>query len=376
MRWRDKLLFATLAGCASMLACRTAPASRPSPLPELKAADSFAQGIASFDAGNLEQARELFAKALAKDPKLVNAQYNLGLIAEREGDFRRAQASYEAALEIDPRHRPSILNLGRIYRSNEDYPKAIALHERAVQMAEDAPDAAMLNSLAATYRLAKKYSEAEATIQKILGQDANNLDAYKTLILVYYDQGRLRLAELVAENAKRISDRDPGIYNNLGMVYLGMGELQLAAGEFRKALAIDPKFPVAYSNLGALALSYRDYSGAESFLAKAISLEPGSYRNHLYYAYALDGQKAKDIKKAQVAGLEFEKALALRDQDALATCGAGWAYAADPQSASKALRFLRACRDQKSTSAQDRRKIEAKIANLPAGNGGDGRRGK
>jgi len=387
MRWRNKLLSAALGGCALVLACKTAPPPRPAPSmvaapvasPEPSAANFFAQAIASFDAGNLKQARELFSKALAKEPKLVNAQYNLGLIAEQEGDFKLAQASYEAAMEIDPHHRPSVLNLGRIYRSKEDYSKAIALYERALQEEEGAPDLAILNNLAATYRLAKKYSPAEATIQKILGRDANNLDAYKTLILVYYDQGRMRLAELVAANAKRISDRDPGIYNNLGMVYLGMDEPQLAATEFRKALALDEKFSVAYSNLGALALTYRDYPGAESYLAKAISLEPGSYQNHLYYAYALDGQKAKDAKKAQIAGLEFEKALALRDQDASATCGAGWAYAADPQSASKALRFLQACRNQKSTSAQDRRKIEARIANLTtanSGSGGDGRVGK
>jgi len=387
MRCRDKLLSVALGGCALVVACKTAPPPRPVPSivtapdssPEPSAADLFAQGIASFDAGNFKQARELFSKALAKEPKLVNAQYNLGLIAEQEGDFKRAQASYEAAMEIDPHHRPSVLNLGRIYRSKEDYSKAIALYERALEEEEGAPDLAILNNLAATYRLAKKYSPAEATIQKILGQDAHNLDAYKTLILVYYDQGRMRLAELVAANAKRISDRDPGIFNNLGMVYLGMDEQQLAATEFRKALAIDDKFSVAYSNLGALALTYRDYPGAESYLAKAIALEPGSYQNHLYYAYALDGQKAKDGKKAQIAGLEFEKALALREQDAPATCGAGWAYAADPQSASKALRFLQACRNQKSTSAQDRRKIEARIANLTtanSGSGGDGRVGK
>src|SRR5262249_44705282 len=99
---------------------------------------------------------------------------------------------------------------------------------------------------------------------------------------------------------------------------------------------------------------------------KAVSLDPGSYRNHLYYAYALDGQKSKDATKAQSAGVEFEKALALRDQDALATCGAGWAYAAAPSSVSKAIRFLQACRDQKSTSAQDRQNINAKLTNLSA----------
>jgi len=368
-------------GWISLLGCKTGPAARPTPaadaapaiLPDSTESKLFAAGIAAFDGGNLGRARELFGQALATNPKMVNAQYNLGLIAEREGNVRQAQAAYEAALEIDSRHHPTILNLGRIYRLNDDYAKAIALYERVGQETQGPPDLALLNNLAATYRLAKNYSAAEATIQRILAQDPNNLDAYKTLILLYYDQGRLRLAELVAANAKRISNRDPGIYNNLGMVYLSMDEPQLAATEFRKALEIDAGFAVAYSNLGALSLAYRDYPGAEGYLAKAVSLDPGSYRNHLYYAYALDGQKAKDARKAQNAGAEFEKALALREQDALATCGAGWAYAADPSSVEKAVRFLQRCRDQKSTSSQDRRNIDAKLTNLtsPAGAGPD-----
>ena len=347
MSFSRRFICLLASGWVSFLGCKTAPPPRPTQAavaapasaPEPAVSRLFADGIAAFDAGKLSRARELFAEALAQNPRMVNAQYNLGLIAEREGNLREAQAAYEAALEIDPQHRPTILNLGRIYRLNDEYAKAIALYERVVQEAKEPPDLVLLNNLAATYRLAKKYSEAEATIQRILGQDPNNLDAYKTLILLYYDQGRLRLAELVAANAKRISSRDPGIYNNLGMVYLGMDEPQLAATEFRKALEIDGAFAVAYSNLGALSLAYRDYPGAEGYLAKAVSLDPGSYRNHLYYAYALDGQKVKDASKAQSAGAEFEKALALRDQDALATCGAGWAYAADPSSVDKAVRF-------------------------------------
>ena len=380
MSFPRRLTWLLASGWMSFLACKTAAPPGQTPptvaaeasLPDPTTSKLFADGIAAFDAGNLGDARKLFGQALRRNPKMVNAQYNLGLIAERQGDFRQAQAAYEAALEIDSRHRPTILNLGRIYRLNDEYAKAIALYERAVQEAQGNPDPALLNNLAATYRLAKRYPEAEATLQKILGQDPKNLDAYKTLILLYYDQGRLRLAELVAGNAKRISDRDPGIHNNLGMVYLGMDEPQLAATEFHKALEIDADFAVAYSNLGALSLAYRDYPGAEGYLAKAVFLDPGSYRNHLYYAYSLDGQKAKDASKAQSAGAEFEKALALRGQDALATCGAGWAYAADPSSVSKAIRFLQACRDQKSTSPQDRRNIEAKLVNLSsrAGVGG------
>src|SRR5262249_1934201 len=98
------------AGWVSFLGCRSAPPPRPTepvigaPVsqPEPAAAKPFADGIAAFEAGNLGVARELFAQALVRSPRMVNAQYNLGLIAEREGDFRRAQRAYEAALEIDP----------------------------------------------------------------------------------------------------------------------------------------------------------------------------------------------------------------------------------------------------------------------------------
>src|SRR5262249_60277024 len=130
-----------------------------------------------------------------------NAQYNLGLIAEREGNVRQAQAAYEAALEIDSRHHPTILNLGRIYRLNDDYAKAIALYERVGQETQGPPDLALLNNLAATYRLAQNYSGPEATLQKILGQGPNNLHAYKTLILLHHAHVTLPFAEPVCHNA-------------------------------------------------------------------------------------------------------------------------------------------------------------------------------
>src|SRR5262245_20329966 len=48
-----------------------------------KAEDHFADGLKAFDAAKYEEAETKFSKALSMAPQMVNAQYNLGVVAER-----------------------------------------------------------------------------------------------------------------------------------------------------------------------------------------------------------------------------------------------------------------------------------------------------
>ena len=84
-----RLTWLLASGWMLLLGCKTAAPSGPTSgavaaeasVPE--ASKLFADGIAAFDAGNLSNARKLFGQALSKNPKMVKAQYNLGLVAER-----------------------------------------------------------------------------------------------------------------------------------------------------------------------------------------------------------------------------------------------------------------------------------------------------
>ncbi len=331
---------------------------------ERRSADVFAEAVAAFDAGKYDEAASGFVRALELSPDDVNAQYNLGVIAEHQRDLGRAQEAYEAAHRLDPGHVPTLLNLGLVYRRQGQLERAVALYEKVLTAPGKEHDVALLNNLTTAYRLAKSYPKAEATARKVLSRNPDNAEAHKNLALIYFDQGNFRLAELVGITARKLNDKDPGIHNNLGLVYLKMNDRTRALAAFRKAVSLDDAFVPGHLNIGALALAHRDYETAARSFAKVVALDPSSYEAHLYYAYALDGAKARDSKKGIEAGAAYEKALALRTDDAEAVCGAGWAYGADREGWDKAVPFLERCKGL--SAPEDQQKIEARLKTIAA----------
>ncbi len=348
----------------------SAPVPAPQPAPESPkepaTRELFAQAVVAFEASDYAKAEEGFRKVVEKAPRSLNAQFNLGVIAERQGRPTDAQAAYEKVRSLDPGHVPTLLNLGRLYRVQEKYAEAIALYEAGLKAPGREHEASLLNNLTVAYRLAGKHERAEATARRVLARHPDDAAAYKNLALVYYDQGKYRLAELVLANARKLDEKDPGIYNNLGMIYLKLEERDRAIAQFQKAVSLDERFAPGYLNLGAMALAWRDYAGAERSFAKAVELEPGSPDSWLYYAYALDGQKGRDPQKGLKAGEAFEKVLTMRAEQPEALCGAGWAYAIERTGWDKAVGFLQRCKDLGTTSAQDKQMIEAKLQGLEA----------
>lgn len=326
----------------------------------------FADSVKSFDAGKLDEAREGFAKVAARVPGNATVQYNLGVIAERQGKLTDAAGYYEAAHKLDAKHKPTLLNLGRVYRLQDKFDASIALYEGALKDPANEYDVEINNNLTVAYRLAKKYAQAEATARKVLARTKDNADAYKNLSLIYFDQGNYRLAEFISANAKKLDDKDPGVYNNLGLIYLKLDERRAALGQFQKAVSLNKDFAPSLFNIGAMALSYRDYDGAEKVLSRATELNQNSYEGFLAYAWALDGQKGRDAKKGLKAGDMFERVLAIKSDQNDAVCGAGWAYAADKAGWDKALGYLEKCKALSTTSATDQQLIDSKLKGIVA----------
>jgi Flp pilus assembly protein TadD len=363
-------------GCRTVQARNPIAAARPAPVGsppasevparlEAKSADQlFAEATSAYESGRDEDARSLFTQVLERAPTMVNAQYNLGVIAERHGEMEQARAAYQAALKIEPSHAPSALNLGRICLSNGELDQAIELLEASIRQPTKEYELPLLNNLAAAYRMAHKYGKAEATSRAVLRKRTDDVDALKNLALVYYEEGRHRLAQLVGVTAEKIAPNDPGIHNDLGLVYLKLDQRARAREEFRRSLALEPRFASAHRNLGALALAYRDYPTAQKSFAELVSLEPRSYEAHLGFGYALQGQLVRDPSKARAAASEFEKALALKPDNTDAICGAGWSYSEDRENWNKAVAYLDKCGSSPATVASERRDAKARQEKL------------
>jgi tetratricopeptide (TPR) repeat protein len=391
MNWFRSFLAGSLAFTA---ACASGPQTKPSVLPEVPApaaptagqaqatpratpsqprdsaprdggaTELFAAALQAYEAGDLDGARQGFEKALAREPRLLNAQFNLGVIAERQGREDDARGAYEKVLLLEPGHVPSAVNLAVLHREQGRAEEAIALLEKALKAPGREHDASLLNSLSITYRVAGKLSESEVAARRVLARHKDNPEAYKNLAQVAYAREQYRLAELLAGTARKHAENDPSIYNLLGMVYLKLEDRPRALAQFQKAVSLDDRFAPGYLNLGAMALSYRDYAGAERSFTRVTELEPDSADARLYLAWALDGQKGTDPKKGVAAGEAFEKVLAARADLPEAVCGAGWAYAADRSGWEKAIAFLDRCKGLGSTTEQDKQLITAKVNGL------------
>src|SRR5258705_471491 len=115
--------------------------------------------------------------------------------------------------------------------------------------------------------LKKQYPKAVDTVRKLLMRDQRNVDAYKNLALVYYDQKKYKLAQTILGNAQKLAEasgkKDPDISVNLGMIQIALGDNGKAMAAFKQAVEIDPGHIVANYNIGSLELEHRDYGLAE-----------------------------------------------------------------------------------------------------------------
>ncbi|KKL71137.1 hypothetical protein LCGC14_2097910, partial [marine sediment metagenome] len=89
------------------------------------AENHFNQGVANYEAGNLEQALADYTKALELDPDFVLAYHNRGLAYANLGDLEQAIADYTKALELDQTLVRAYINRGAAYQKSGDLEQAI-----------------------------------------------------------------------------------------------------------------------------------------------------------------------------------------------------------------------------------------------------------
>jgi len=116
--------------------------------------------IAPFNLGNIHLARTHYAEAslayrqaLARDPKFVEARYNLSLAYEATGEPKRAATELRRVIEHDASYADALFNLARLQMKEGELAAAKALYEQ--YLALDPP-----SEWAATARKAITYCSA------------------------------------------------------------------------------------------------------------------------------------------------------------------------------------------------------------------------
>ncbi len=205
-----------------------------------------------------------FRAAADADPQLAEAIYNLGVLADRQGKTKEAVSLYKEALAKKPTLRQAAENLGVIAQNNGDEQGATRIYTDILNAYPD--DASSRARLA---ELARRRGELDRAIElsrEALFRDPKTLQAYKTMMQVYYEQKQFSMARLIALRASKLTDTDPDIPYTLGLMNMAEKDPVKARANFKRAVEVQPKYLSAHYQLCQMAFEKEDYQGAEEHL--------------------------------------------------------------------------------------------------------------
>jgi hypothetical protein len=128
---------------------------------------TFEAAVAAHQAGRLDEALELYDRAVARGERRAGALTNIGVILRRRKQFAAAAAAHRKALELEP-DDPGILgNLGNALKDDGRFEEAIAIKRRVIELTGETADS--LHSLGIALRDAGLLDEADAVFAKALG---------------------------------------------------------------------------------------------------------------------------------------------------------------------------------------------------------------
>ena len=247
----------------------------------------IAEGNRAEDNGRIEQARDLYRRAVAAAPDYARGHVNLGIALEALGDADAAAASHQAALAADPSDPYANYNLAKLRLAAGAPAEANQLVARALEGHPDFREALVLQGYILS--LLGRARESLAPFESALAQHAD----FGTLF--HYAQAlraldRLPAAASALERALELEPRNVDARAALADVLAAQGDAAGSAGALKLVLAERPAWPDALYNYGCMLRKLRRLPEAEAAFRRAIAEQPLHARAYQMLGAVLLGQ--------------------------------------------------------------------------------------
>jgi len=248
---------------------------------------------------------DLLKRALALNNGLIEAWFDLAILADVQGKPTEARQHLDKVFQLDPNYAN-----GRALRGTWMLREGMAAEARAefdAALAADPYNPIANNALAEEALGAGRFDEAIRFARLSLLIDSDNMNSYSVIAEAYRRQEQTNLAKLVCYNALSMNPKAALIYNTLGLIFLSEDEVKDAIVQFEKAVEFRPDFIEARLNLGAIMLNYNDFSGALGHFEAVIAKDPDNVDALLSKAVAQRG-----LARFDEAGAGYERVLTLK----------------------------------------------------------------
>ncbi|MCG5075020.1 tetratricopeptide repeat protein [Paraburkholderia tagetis] len=217
-------------------------------------------------------ARALIERALAlrEDPNFL---VSLGLTYDAASETQGAFAALERALAINPDFSIALNNLANLYAGQGDFPRALAAFERALALT---PEYASAHYNYGSALLASgDAARAEAPLRRAVALDAGSVNAWNNLANVLIALQRTGEAQAVLEHARTLAPESANVLTNLGCLLRASGRHAEAQAALERALALAPHDASTWNNLGNVLVDLFRIDEARACFTRALELRPG-----------------------------------------------------------------------------------------------------
>ncbi len=220
------------------------------------------------------EAEQLFLRAIAAGPDLVDAHFNLGNLYRRLGRTRDAITAYEDALRIAPDAPAPLVNLGLAVSDEGNWARAVECFARAATVAPHLPDALLYlgDALARVGRV----PEAVLALRESVARFPDAPRGHYNLGIHLAAAGATEEATAAFEHALHLQPDYAEAHNALGVALETAGRTDDAQREYQEALRLKPNLADAWANVGASLGEQGRCAEAVGALWKALELAPNA----------------------------------------------------------------------------------------------------
>lgn len=268
----------------------------------------------AWNEGACRSSADKFIAVVREHPRMVEAQFMVGLSFHRCNMLNDAEKAYQAAVGIKNNHGQSLSNLGELYyragkvtEARTYWDSAIKANGKLVAARNNVASMELeqMRKLGAGTPEWKKLEEdARFNLSNVLGVDSENVKAYTLYGLVYMEgwqknKNRLDLAKLLLDEAQKRDAKYAQLQNAYGLYFMHRSALSEALQHFQAAVAADPKFVEARMNVGLTTLGFRKYDVAKDQFSEVLKIAPKTYDAYIGMGVALRGLKDFDGAEAK-----------------------------------------------------------------------------
>ena len=249
---------------------------------------SLRDAAQQVEKGECTAAAELVRKVLASSPNSSSAYNLLGICQAQAGDFDEARSSFQRALESNPQFATAHVNLGKLL---------IRMHEEAAAI--------------------QHFKAAIAVDPDILIRDPASYSAFNLFGLCLMSDGKYEDAQHAFERAIQIDPRYVPAHVNLGNALVARRHDDAALKEFLAAIAMKPNDLLALKNVGLIYGRQEKFDLATKYLQQARTLVPRDKEINIALAGAeISAGKATEARRV-IADLARAGELAPKSREIL-----------------------------------------------------------